>query len=269
MLSIGKCSKDTVDNYKSNLYLSTMAKTLTHSAFPGFAERLAKARKQKRLGQRFMADVCGLDDYQSYQAYENGKAFPPRQRLSKIVAALGISEHMLLFGREQEIHYPDVQIVVVARFKNAVREAERGIDVSQYLGLPLLEEQWAGGSAREINEHVRGWTVIHRNQLKGRERGNLIAVQITGDSMYPIIRSGAIVAVDQHEREPVKDSEAIYAIRTEGSKATIKHVKREGQLLVLYPANLATRETFPPYIDLAIDQQPIIGRVIWCWQPLI
>jgi SOS-response transcriptional repressor LexA len=49
---------------------------------------------------------------------------------------------------------------------------------------------------------------------------------------------------------------------------TIKHVKQSGHLVILYPANPATDDTFPPLIDRKLIHAPIVGRVVWVRQSL-
>ncbi len=62
----------------------------------GFAERLAKIRKQKQLTQGQLAELIGGHVIQ-INRYENGKAQPTLDGFKKIVVALGVHADDLLF----------------------------------------------------------------------------------------------------------------------------------------------------------------------------
>jgi len=118
----------------------------------------------------------------------------------------------------------------------------------------------------EVAKHVKGSAVIHQKQLKGRDRRDLVAVEVVGDSMAPVLRSGAIVATDRSDKKITR--QGIFAIRISG-KCTVKYARIEGHQLILYPHNLESREEFQAVIDLRTEPDPIIGRVIWCWQAFL
>ncbi len=58
----------------------------------------------------------------------------------------------------------------------------------------------------------------------------------------------------------------IYAVVTPDGEWTIKFAKQSAHLIILYPANPGTDDTFPPYVDRKHFPDPIVGRVVWVWQ---
>ncbi len=93
-------------------------------------------------------------------------------------------------------------------------------------------------------------------------RQDVRAVEITGDSMEPTIKKGAIVGVIPLEEELVEG--AIYLVRRPPFGLVVKRVRadRDGNI-VLYSDN----STYAPQpVPFDGYENIIIGRVIWCWQ---
>lgn len=164
------------------------------------------------------------------------------------------------------IEVPPVEIYFGHAMKDLLAAHGRKFDPEQYVAFPLVEGKIAGGSPMEVAENVKGYAVIDQRQLKGRDRRDLVAVEVKGDSMAPVLRSGAIVAIDRSDKKIMK--QGIFAIRISG-KCTVKYARIEGHQLILYPHNLESREEFQAVIDLRTEPDPIIGRIVWSWQSLI
>ncbi len=152
-------------------------------------------------------------------------------------------------------------------FVGNLREIPKDLRTEDYMTIPLVEGSIAAGEPIISPEKIEGFAVIHVTQI-GR-RTNLVAIRVderTGKSMEPLIRHGSMIAIDRDDREIIRGK--VYAVRVEGG-ATIKFVQRDGDILIMVPAN-PDRETYPVQIlDLkGLTYDPIIGRVIWNWQTL-
>jgi hypothetical protein len=66
-----------------------------------------------------------------------------------------------------------------------------GRRLSEFLAVPLVSGEVAGGNARVVDESVLGWLFLPREEF-GRREGNLIAVRIVGRSMEPELPDGCI-----------------------------------------------------------------------------
>lgn len=187
---------------------------------------------------------------------------------------LGVTRFMLLCRAIElttdldphPIETPTAEIYFGHSVEESMAAYGRKIDPVQYVAIPLVEGKMALGSPMEVAENVKGWALIHRKKLKGREHRDLLAVEVEGDSMVPVLRSGAIVAIDRSDKKITK--QGIFAIRISG-KCTVKYARIEGHQLILYPHNLESREEFQAVIDLRVEGDPIIGRIVWSWQSLI
>jgi SOS-response transcriptional repressor LexA len=131
-----------------------------------------------------------------------------------------------------------------------------------YLPVPIVEPRVAAGDPEAIStEQVEDIAFIHRRALRRRSTENLICTFIRGDSMFPVIRDGAIVCIDTKARpEGGKVPKgSIWAVRKDGG-AVVKHIQVGEGGIALISAN----PTYPP--EVIGDGEAIIGRVVWMWQ---
>ncbi|MDP8257348.1 MAG: S24 family peptidase [Candidatus Alcyoniella australis] len=151
--------------------------------------------------------------------------------------------------------------LVAAPMANGVEDAEP----VEFRRVPLVAGAVAAGAEMVGREALKGWAVIHRDQIKGRK--NLVAFtvdKVQGTSMLPTIRPGDIVAVDRDDLDPGRyKTPKIFLVRTEDG-LTIKRTARRGHLLVLNADNPASG-----WIPLVLDlndrdiKELIVGRVVW------
>ncbi len=230
--------------------------------------RIRDLRKQAGVTQQGWAQQLAMTA-QQLSNYENGR-IPDPPFLVRIAEVAGVSVDWLLTGKGagpragQDLGRPPT--VIVAR---SFPTAPDTLDQAQYLAVPVLTEEAAGGPLRaRKSKDLKDWAWIRRAELRGRERHRLLGVPMVGDSMDPIIRNGSTLVVDLDDKRVVK--RGVYAVVTpRGGKWTVKHLKQSGHLLLLYPANAGTADPYPPAIDLREHPDPIVGRVIWLWQRLV
>ncbi len=150
-------------------------------------------------------------------------------------------------------------------FVKSLAEIPRDVKTEEYISIPLVEGSVAAGLPIINDDKIEGFAIIHVSQVGRRQ--NLVAVRVdknTGRSMEPLIRPGSMVAIDRDDREIIKKK--IYAVRKD-SGITLKFIQREGDTLLLIPANREVADV--QVLDLRTQtQDPIVGRVIWNWQTL-
>ena len=119
-----------------------------------------------------------------------------------------------------------------------------------------------GANARFVDAETLDWLLFPRDAL-GAEANSCAAVEISGDSMEPLLPDGCFVLIDTSDKSPSKD--AIYALRTAEGRCAVRHVEMiDERRIALIPANRA--EFRAEICELAAGEKPedrIIGRVVW------
>jgi len=75
------------------------------------SENIKKARESKGLSQEEAAQKAGIV-LSTYRTYEQGRQYPPADKLKNIAVALGASADRLLFGDENNEIGKDIQLLV-------------------------------------------------------------------------------------------------------------------------------------------------------------
>ncbi len=169
------------------------------------AKRLADARSKAGLSQQELADIVGVSQ-QSIGKIEAGKTTAPR-KITEMAQALGVSAHWLQFGAQEE----NGQFIDL----NVKDWSDVPDDPYEFVNIPILDiELSAGcGSNAEIIESEVGTYPFRRDELNryGVNAENARLVKIIGNSLYPVLNSGDMVAIDITSRR-IKDGD-LYAIR--------------------------------------------------------
>lgn len=152
---------------------------------------------------------------------------------------------------------PQLKVVSLDEWSDRFRALER---LDHYIPIPLLKDEAAAGTPREISEHdLDGFALIYYSWCPNP--GNFTCVHVRGDSMSPILNDAAIVAIDHSQRDPRLLRHRMVAARYEDG-ATIKWLDLDasGQLL-LVPEN----KHYPTLILPRTRTNPIVGMVSWWW----
>lgn len=108
------------------------------------------------------------------------------------------------------------------------------------------------GQPIEMVENIEGFTLVDPNVLRGKEG---FALRVKGDSMIgDRIQDGDIVIVSKQEEVHPHE---IAVVAVNGHQATLKRVKRHGNMCMLIPSN----PTMEPQLIPAKDVH-IIGKVV-------
>ncbi len=109
---------------------------------------------------------------------------------------------------------------------------------------------------------VLGHILAYRDWLP--HPSETVAVRLHDDSMFPILPTGSVVAVDRSITDPQKLQGKMVAATLDGVPM-IRWLEITGRHMIFRP-NQPTREN--PLIPLEFDEasaSPILGQVVWSW----
>ena len=151
------------------------------------------------------------------------------------------------------------QVPVIQRIGSNAPQEECSGDCLQ--PVPVLLQVGAGNPVDDI------WQAPVNRQipvLPRYYRADLRAFEVTGDSMEPTIKRGAIVGVVPYDG--VLQEGGIYLCRVPAFGLVVKRVQPNGAGgVTLISENPAYS---PATISAAEYDQIIVGKVLWCWQEL-
>jgi SOS regulatory protein LexA len=134
---------------------------------------------------------------------------------------------------------------------NKVEESDILYDVESMVKIPVLGCIQAGQPI-EMIENNEGYTLVDPNILHGKQG---FALRVKGDSMIgDRIHDGDIVIVAKQEEVHPHE---IAVVAVNGDHATLKRVKRHGDMCMLIPSNPAMQPQLVPAEDVHI-----IGKVV-------
>jgi phage repressor protein C with HTH and peptisase S24 domain len=229
------------------------------------SRRIRELRERTGLNRYAWARQLGMTVRQVGN-YETDR-IPDPAFLARIAEAAGVSVDWILTGESTSEAGRRQASQPTLIFSPSLQEAPETFEQAQYVIVPILTRAAAVGRSRAVQRgDVKGWLCIDRAEIRARTHHRLVAVEMIGDSMEPIIRAGAIATIDLDDKRIIK--RGIYAIATPDGEWTIKHVKQSEEGLVLFPANSTTDDPYPAHIDLKRHPEPIVGRAIYVWQRL-
>ena len=195
----------------------------------------------------------------------------PWKTLFEFSRKSSVSLDWLLTGEEQPS--PNLRVV-------KYDDIPGGPCPDDYHAIPIVPGEVAAGLAGMVEggvERAEDWAVIHTSRMKGMK--DLIAVEVSGGSMHPLIPNGSLVAI--HRNDPAVSNpreilpRRIYAFRIRHGGAWITTIKRaeiHEPFLVLLADNPEAIEHRGIVINLEeeerADRRPVIGRVVWVWKEL-
>lgn len=207
--------------------------------------RIKEARVVLGLSQQDLADAVG-GSKRGIQDNESGKNAPASTLIRGLVS-LGINANWLLTGIKPMLmadlaHTQDIGVEFAL-------VPQHDIEVS------------AGHGRTEQRESEIGKLAFRRDWLrqKGLLAKDLVVVRITGDSMSPTIRDGALVLVDTRV-EHVKE-DGIYVLVVD-DRIMAKRMQRD------FKGGVFIRSDNPAYREQHLTAEEasglyVIGRVIW------
>lgn len=226
-----------------------------------FASNLKLLRTRRGLEQKDISDFLGLKSPTSVTNWEKGSNLARAGHLSDLATFFGVSMHDLV---REDLSKQDLYNDISVLYKKLTNE--RQLKVYSYAE-KLLQEQ-DGIKEDKVVYLVRGrqsaaGSMIYVDDVDA-EMGVLPSsivpnganelVQITGDSMEPIIKKGSEVYL---RYQPTVEDGEIAIVRVEDDGVTCKYLYRDGQNIILRSAN-------PEYDDIVVDAEKVsvIGKVL-------
>lgn len=192
-------------------------------------------------GKRELANLSGIHETQLYK-YIKGANAPSIAVAVALAQAGGESLDWLLLGKKSV----------------PVTNAEE----DTYAYVPLYDARCSAGSGA-WNEGAKIWTQLaftrYSLQRKGLSPDNLSAIQVSGDSMEPLLADGDTVMID-HKRNSL-EGEGIYVIHLD-DHLYAKRLQRQfdGSLQIISENKAYQNMTVPKE---RLGELHIIGRVVW------
>ncbi|MDM8526249.1 helix-turn-helix domain-containing protein [Desulfococcaceae bacterium HSG8] len=135
-----------------------------------------------------------------------------------------------------------------------------------YIPVRLLKDEIAAGMPSDIrDEDTEGYCLIFADKewIPG-DPEQYVCCRVKGDSMYPILKEGDIVAIDHSQRDPGLLNKQMVAFRYEGGASVkwLSYVKEDRVLGI--PEN---KNNIDSTICLVGEETEtgIIGKVAWWW----
>jgi repressor LexA len=190
--------------------------------------QIRKFRKAKGMTQKELGFRIGVA-HNTISGYESGSNEPDQNILFAIADVLGVSVNDL-FPSPTNLEPVD----------------------PDFARIPVLGTI-ACGDPILIAENYSEYIYMPKDRLPS---GNLFYLRAKGASMVPTIPEGALVLIRE---QPEVESGAIAAVLVNGdTEATLKRVKRQGNMLILMPDN----PEYEPIIVTPDNPARIIGRAV-------
>ena len=245
----------------------------------GFGQRLTAARELKRLSQQKLADLTGLSR-SAIQSYERGSTRPKMGVLSKLATVLECNGYWLMGGEEHQNKMSATMQTVIKPFQAVAGQFSTVADKFQafvaecsplnapgeYAQVPLVRAQASAGGGfalEDYDDEALDYVAFRRNWLAMRGNPkNFKLMEVSGDSMEPIICDSDLVLLDFSRTKPRPGK--IFAVAFDG----YIYLKR----LFAEPGRLILRSENKVHADVVVDLEDshqadrvtIIGQAI-CW----
>jgi len=173
--------------------------------------------------------------------YVNDVQSPDQDRIYLLSKFFNVSEPWLMGFDVPKERVPDSD-----------RTAKNTFPVTSLIKIPILGEI-ACGDPITAEENVTDYREEIADMLP---TGKLFYLQCKGDSMVPTIPNGAYVLIRQQEN--VEDGEIAAVLVNGDTEATLKRVKRQGDIVLLIPDN----KEYSPYIITKENPARILGKAL-------
>lgn len=189
--------------------------------------------------------------------YERGR-IPSMAFVYNLSQRKNISADWLLTGIEKSKKSSPTHLNIVVGEK-AQKHFEQIESMENYVLVRLLSDTAAAGSPTCIDDNdIEGYAVIYRAWCQNPEMTT--CVRVRGDSMFPLLPDGSIVAINHQECCPERlKGKVVAALVDDG--VTIKYLDFTDRHFILYPEN---RQYQPIFVEKS-RENIVIGKVEWFW----
>lgn len=200
-------------------------------------KQIKRLRKERKYTQAHLAELLGIKPT-TVASWEQGRNKPLMDKVQKMAIIFNVPISEIVGGEESGT--PSNVIYPLS-------------DSLQRVTIPIIGEI-ACGDPITAEENIEGYT--EETFEKPIPSGTLFALRCKGHSMEPTIHDGSLVTI--REQPDVEDGE-IAAVLVDGdTEATLKRVKRQGDLVMLMPDN----KNYDPIILDKRNPGRIIGKAV-------
>lgn len=200
-------------------------------------KQIKRLRKERKYTQAHLAELLGTKPT-TVASWEQGRNKPLMDKVQKMAIIFNVPISKIVGGEENDT--PSNIIYPLS-------------DSLQRVTIPIIGEI-ACGDPITAEENIEGYT--EETFEKPIPSGTLFALRCKGHSMEPTIHDGSLVTI--REQPDVEDGE-IAAVLVDGdTEATLKRVKRQGDLVMLMPDN----KNYDPIILDEKNPGRIIGKAV-------
>lgn len=200
-------------------------------------KQIKRLRKERKYTQAHLAELLGTKPT-TVASWEQGRNKPLMDKVQKMAIIFNVPISEIVGGEENDT--PSNVIYPLS-------------DSLQRVTIPIIGEI-ACGDPITAEENIEGYT--EETFEKPIPSGTLFALRCKGQSMEPTIHDGSLVTI--REQPTVEDGE-IAAVLVDGdTEATLKRVKRQGDLVMLMPDN----KNYDPIILDKKNPGRIIGKAV-------
>ena len=200
-------------------------------------KQIKRLRKERKYTQAHLAELLGTKPT-TVASWEQGRNKPLMDKVQKMAIIFNVPISEIVGGEENDTP------------SNIIYPLSDGL---QRVTTPIIGEI-ACGDPITAEENIEGYT--EETFEKPIPSGTLFALRCKGHSMEPTIHDGSLVTI--REQPDVEDGE-IAAVLVDGdTEATLKRVKRQGDLVMLMPDN----KNYDPIILDEKNPGRIIGKAV-------
>ena len=200
-------------------------------------KQIKRLRKERKYTQAHLAELLGTKPT-TVASWEQGRNKPLMDKVQKMAIIFNVPIAEIVGGEENDTP------------SNIIYPLSDGL---QRVTIPIIGEI-ACGDPITAEENIEGYT--EETFEKPIPSGTLFALRCKGHSMEPTIHDGSLVTI--REQPDVEDGE-IAAVLVDGdTEATLKRVKRQGDLVMLMPDN----KNYDPIILDEKNPGRIIGKAV-------
>lgn len=197
------------------------------------AQKIKYYRKLKGITQKELGEKIGVK-HNTVSSYENGVNEPEQDLLFKIADALDISINDLF----PPTNYEPANI--------------KPVKPTDMVKIPIIGTI-ACGDPILADENIIGYRYLFKDRMP---KGQTFFLTAKGDSMEPKIPDGSDVLI--RLQNDVEDGEIAAVLVNGDTEATLKRVKKQGDIVMLVAENNA----YAPYIITEHNPARILGKAV-------
>ena len=222
-------------------------------------ESIKKLRLNQKMTQSELGKLTGFKQ-NTISQHEKGKREIDEEDILKYCKALGVSPQTLFDMSSKKRTSKELSIIYnkldskrqskVYDYASRQLDEQNGIQEDKVVYL-IRGRQSAAGSMIHVDDVDAEMGVLPSSIVPN---GANELVQITGDSMEPIIKKGSEVYL---RYQPIVEDGEIAIVRIEDDGVTCKYLYRDGKNIILKSEN-------PEYEDIVVDAEKVsvIGKVL-------